>query len=115
MRPSRAMIIPLLAAAIALAATFVSGTAGAGQLFRWVDENGKVHYGDRIPPQYAEGRREKLNEQGVVVDVQERERTEAERRAASRLSVMPRPPSALRRNVAATIATSRPPFRPCQK
>ena len=24
------------------------------KVYRWVDEDGNVHYGDRVPPQYAE-------------------------------------------------------------
>jgi hypothetical protein len=50
----------------------VPGGAGAansnkGVAYRWVDEQGVVHYGDRIPPQYAEKERAILNDQGVVV------------------------------------------------
>lgn len=35
--------------------------------YRWVDEQGIVHYGDSVPPQYAEKERAILNSQGVVV------------------------------------------------
>jgi Domain of unknown function (DUF4124) len=35
--------------------------------YRWVDEQGVVHYGDSIPPQYAEKAHQMLNRQGVVV------------------------------------------------
>jgi hypothetical protein len=35
--------------------------------FRWVDDQGVVHYGDRIPPQYATKERSVLNAQGVEV------------------------------------------------
>src|SRR5207248_11071563 len=35
--------------------------------YRWVDENGVVHYGDHIPPQYAAQDRAVLNAQGVEV------------------------------------------------
>lgn len=51
------------------------------QIYRWVDEYGQVHYGDKIPPKYAKIQRETLNEQGLRVDVQEREKTDAERAA----------------------------------
>jgi glutaredoxin len=34
-------------------------SAGAGELFRWVDENGKVHYGD-APPASANAERKKF-------------------------------------------------------
>jgi Domain of unknown function (DUF4124) len=35
--------------------------------YRWTDEQGVVHYGDRIPPQYAQQERSVLNSQGVEV------------------------------------------------
>ena len=35
--------------------------------YRWTDEQGIVHYGDRIPPQYAQKERAVLNSRGVEV------------------------------------------------
>jgi hypothetical protein len=48
------------------------GTAAAAaekqkKLYRWVDENGQVHYGDSVPAEYAEQDRDVLNKQGVAV------------------------------------------------
>lgn len=40
----------------------------AGKLYKWVDENGQIRYGDRVPPQYAKKSNETLNKQGVVID-----------------------------------------------
>lgn len=37
------------------------------KLYRWVDKNGQVHYGDKIPPEYAEQDRDVLNKQGMKV------------------------------------------------
>lgn len=45
-----------------------TGPAMAGKLYKWVDENGRVRYGDSIPPQYARKSNQTLNEQGVVVE-----------------------------------------------
>ncbi len=45
----------------------VSGLAQA-KTYRWVDENGRVHYGDRIPPQYAQKQTQTLNERGIVIE-----------------------------------------------
>jgi hypothetical protein len=36
-------------------------------MYRWVDDQGVVHYGDQIPPQYAGRDREVMNAQGVPV------------------------------------------------
>lgn len=54
--------------------------------YRWVDKDGNVHYGDSIPPEYAEQPKQVLNDQGVTVDHLEGKKTEeqllAERKAA---------------------------------
>ena len=38
-----------------------------GKLFKWVDKDGKVHYGDQVPPEYADQDKEQLNKQAQVV------------------------------------------------
>lgn len=44
--------------------------AGASaETFRWTDEQGNVHYSDRVPPDQAKHRRSKLNPQGMEVEV----------------------------------------------
>src|SRR4029079_15853019 len=35
--------------------------------YRWVDENGVVHYGDRVPPQNSQKESTILNREGVQV------------------------------------------------
>lgn len=50
-RPDRASGWPRLVAAAALLSSPVSGPALAGDIFRWVDENGVVHYSDTKPKQ----------------------------------------------------------------
>jgi len=39
----------------------------AGQMYRWVDENGTVHFSDSIPPEFSKTDREVLNAQGIQV------------------------------------------------
>jgi len=41
------------------------------KLYRWVDRNGQVHYGDSVPAEYAEQDRDVLNKQGVRVGREE--------------------------------------------
>lgn len=70
----------LLAAALslcALARAAPSGpsTANKSIAYRWTDEQGVVHYGDHIPPQYAKRERAVLNAQGVEVGRQEAQKT----------------------------------------
>lgn len=40
----------------------------AGKVYRWVDEDGKVHYGDAIPAESSTKRHDVLNSQGTRVD-----------------------------------------------
>ncbi|NND44312.1 MAG: DUF4124 domain-containing protein [Xanthomonadales bacterium] len=42
--------------------------AFAENVYRWTDENGKVHYGRTLPPEYANKPYEILNDQGVVIE-----------------------------------------------
>jgi hypothetical protein len=53
--------------------------------YRWTDEQGVVHYGDRIPPQYATKERAVLNSQGVEVRHMEAQRTPEQAAADARI------------------------------
>ncbi|TLZ06510.1 MAG: DUF4124 domain-containing protein, partial [Gammaproteobacteria bacterium] len=68
---SRPLLGCLVLAGITLAGGLVraapSQSSRQGIAYRWVDENGVVHYGDHIPPQYAAQDRAVLNAQGVEV------------------------------------------------
>jgi hypothetical protein len=80
LRPTR-HLIPVLLMAVALPAapahaapstprpashSHAPGSKG-GIAYRWVDEQGVVHYGDNIPPQYAQQDRAVLNRDGLEV------------------------------------------------
>ena len=94
--PRLSLCLPglLVAGCLLLAA----GPAAAQQkqnLYRWVDEKGQVHFGDRIPPQYAKQGRDELNPQGLVTKtvpheptaedlVRQREQAELAAKAAQR-------------------------------
>ena len=45
-----------------------SSTAIAEDVYRWTDENGKVHFGRTLPPEYSHKPYEILNGQGVVIE-----------------------------------------------
>jgi hypothetical protein len=67
---------------VAICALPFGGVDAQGQrLYKWTDRNGVVHYGDKIPPEYANVDRSVLNEQGVAVAFEEGEITEEERAA----------------------------------
>lgn len=55
-----------------------AATPGYAELYKWVDENGRVHYGDRIPPEYADKRFDRFNDFGVPVQTQEKQLTPQE-------------------------------------
>jgi hypothetical protein len=55
-----------------------------GIAYRWVDEQGVVHYGDHIPPQYASQERAILNSQGVEVGHLDAQKTQEQAAAAAR-------------------------------
>jgi hypothetical protein len=44
-----------------------AASAPGGQVYKWTDEKGEVHYGDSVPREYAQGERSLLNSQGVEV------------------------------------------------
>lgn len=48
------------------------------RLYRWVDNEGVVHYGDRVPPEFANRDRAILNEQAVAIGFEEGEVTDEE-------------------------------------
>jgi uncharacterized protein DUF4124 len=71
--------ILLVVAAIALPSIGNAQGQHRAKLYKWTDEHGVVHYGDAIPPEYANRDRTLLNEQGVEVGAEEGEITPQER------------------------------------
>jgi hypothetical protein len=75
------MRILLPALLLALLAGVADAQSGSTKLYRWVDKNGQVHYGDSIPAEYADQDREVLNRQGVSVGQEQGTVTADEARA----------------------------------
>lgn len=89
------MKLPLQSALIATLFAAAIGGVAVGQkrseqtrVYRWVDNEGVVHYGDRVPAEYADTDRDVLNSQGVAVDSEEGVITEAERAEIERLAAI---------------------------
>jgi len=40
-------------------------------LYKWVDDNGTTHYGETIPPEYADRDHQVLNNEGRVIRSEE--------------------------------------------
>lgn len=66
------LLVPMFCLAAAHAGQQVEKV---GNLYKWVDENGQVHYSDAPPPEAARQKREVLNEQGLTVEVLEAQKT----------------------------------------
>ena len=70
----------------------VPALAGPGdkpsKTYKWVDEHGRVHYGDHVPPQYVDRDRDVLNDQGVRVGSEQGAKTAAERAEEARLAAL---------------------------
>ena len=83
-------VVPFVSMALAVVAAYgapsqqSSSLQKGGVAYRWVDEQGVVHYGDNIPPQYASQDRTILNSQGVEVGHLDRAKTPEEEAAATR-------------------------------
>lgn len=65
----------ILAAAVVSFFVAPDSGAGEGKLYRWVDNEGNVHYSDHVPPEYSELGHHILNSHGVSVDVVGGEKT----------------------------------------
>jgi hypothetical protein len=89
-RVRRHLSVLLLATAAALVSTQLaaqsasSTTKHGGIAYRWVDEQGVVHYGDNIPPQYASQERAVLNGDGIEVSHQDAQKSPEQAAAAER-------------------------------
>ena len=86
MRTASALIVFVLATTAfgAACAAPAHTNTSKGIAYRWVDEQGVVHYGDHIPPQYANQERAILNSQGVEVGHLEGEKTPEQQAADKR-------------------------------
>jgi len=66
----------------------VTAASAQQKLYRWVDNEGVVHYGDHIPPEFAEQDRRLLNSQGVTVGFEQGLITAEEQAEMDRLAAI---------------------------
>ncbi len=55
------------------------------KMYKWVDENGQMHFGDKIPTEYIAKEHDELNEQGVVIKHKDAAKTPKQKAEARRL------------------------------
>lgn len=82
-----------------------SAAAEDQKLYRWVDSNGVIHYGDYVPAEYADMEKQVLNEHGVTVDVLRGKRTAEEIAEDNRVAELKRQAKLQRRADEALLAT----------
>jgi len=58
-----------------LPALLGTSTAFAERTFKWIDSDGHVHYGNRVPPEYAKQERKVMNKRGRTIQVYEAAKT----------------------------------------
>ena len=69
-RTAARVLVCLLASAACAAGALAQGQRDPNsrpQVYKWVDEKGVVHYGDAVPPQYADQDKTIFNSRGVAV------------------------------------------------
>jgi len=71
---------------ILLPALLSGGEVLAERIYKWVDENGEIQYGDRVPPRYATMERSVINDQGRTVKVYEAPKSPEEKAEAQALA-----------------------------
>lgn len=71
---------------LALAVTIISCSFSVqAKMYKWVDEDGQIHFGDKIPPKYLVKAHDELNEHGVQTKHREAEKTAEEKARERRL------------------------------
>jgi len=63
------MRILLTILAVLTLAPMIASAEENKRVYRWVDEDGVVHFGDSVPAEYADIERQVVNEHGVTVEV----------------------------------------------
>jgi len=58
----------IFTALLFLSGFIFAASANAAEVYRWVDENGEVHYSESLPPDFQDKGHDVLNERGIVTD-----------------------------------------------
>lgn len=76
------MRFTLFAVSVVLLSCVFSAQA---KMYKWVDENGQMHFGDKIPQKYLAKEHDELNERGMKVKHKKAEKNPQEKAEAQRL------------------------------
>jgi hypothetical protein len=95
----------LLTAATLLVLAQAALAAPDQKLYRWVDKDGNVHYGDSVPAEYAELDKQVVNEHGVTLDILRGKKSDEELAAEKRADELRAQRELRRRQDQALLAT----------
>jgi len=56
----------LIKSAVCIAFLLITSTCLAAKVYRWVDENGEVHYSETLPPNFQDKTHDELDAAGIV-------------------------------------------------
>jgi len=76
--PENTSLKPAPALVLALALCAFAAQGWAATLYKWVDEDGKIRYSDRLPPNQSKKEHQQLNSQGVVLSTKDAAKTPEE-------------------------------------
>jgi hypothetical protein len=75
------------------------------KVYRWVDKDGNIHYGDSVPAEYAEVDKQVVNEHGVTVEVMRGKKSDEELAEEKRQATLESQRELQRRQDRALLAT----------
>lgn len=99
------MRLSIVATASILLLPLASMATEHQRLYRWVDDQGVVHYGDHVPAEFADAEKRVLNTRGVTVDVMRGKKTAEEIAEENRMAELRREEELQRRADEALLAT----------
>jgi len=99
------MRLLLVATASIILVPLASAASEHQRLYRWVDDTGVVHYGDSVPPEYADAEKQILNSHGVRVGIVRGKKTAEEIAEENRIAEVRRQENLQRRKDQALLAT----------
>jgi len=73
--PEIASLKPFPALLLAIALCVFTAQLSAATLYKWVDEDGRVRYSDRLPPSQSNKQHQQLNSQGMVLTTRDAAKT----------------------------------------
>ena len=67
---------------------FVTFSPVQAKMFKWVDEEGNVHFGDNVPNQYLNKEHKELNAQGAIIEEHEEIKPETEEQKREKIRLV---------------------------